>query len=123
MSGDVNTLTMDVADKSLNTLWKRANVISNNIANADTPGYKERGVNFENALAGAISDGNLTEGEVQAVQPQVVSIGGGEDQNGNNVDMDSQMVELARNQLQYNYLSRAVSSQLSLLSKAASSSK
>ncbi|MFD2168116.1 flagellar basal body rod protein FlgB [Thalassotalea euphylliae] len=32
---------------------KRAEIIASNIANADTPGYKAKGMNFQEALAGA----------------------------------------------------------------------
>ncbi|NMP32873.1 flagellar basal body rod protein FlgB [Thalassotalea sp. M1531] len=32
---------------------KRAEIIASNIANADTPGYKARGMNFQDALASA----------------------------------------------------------------------
>lgn len=123
MSGDVNSLTMDVAEKSLSVLWKRGNVISDNISNADTPNYKEKGVAFEDTLSNAISDGNLTESELSSAQPQIVTLAGNEDVNGNSVDIDSQMVELARNQLQYNYLSKAITTQFSLLSEAESSGK
>lgn len=38
---------IDFYKKALDYAWKRNEVISNNIANADTPGYKAKDVNFK----------------------------------------------------------------------------
>lgn len=120
MQSPVSLLTTDVANKSLDALWERANVISNNIANADTPGFKEQAVTFEDTLAQALGGGTLTQSVVNAVSPQVTTVLGTEDSTGNSVDMDSQMVELARNQLQYSYMEKGLSAQLTMLQSAAS---
>jgi len=36
--------------KGMNLRSQRAEVIANNIANADTPGYKAKGMDFQNAF-------------------------------------------------------------------------
>ncbi|ADQ39954.1 flagellar basal-body rod protein FlgB [Caldicellulosiruptor acetigenus I77R1B] len=38
---------IDLYKKALDWAWKRNEIISNNIANADTPGYKVKDLNFE----------------------------------------------------------------------------
>ncbi len=39
---------------------KRAEIIASNIANADTPGYKAKGMNFQDALASASKAQNMS---------------------------------------------------------------
>jgi flagellar basal-body rod protein FlgB len=47
-------------DDSLNVLSERQNVIASNIANANTPGYKEKTVNFEKIMQDIVnSSGSL----------------------------------------------------------------
>ena len=120
MLGSVDNLALEAGSKSLDALWLRANVISNNIANNDTPGYTQQTVSFEDQLSSALSDNRLTDEELASVQPSVEAAPGGGTPDGSAVDIDSQIVELMRSQLQYNYLERAVSGNLGLLETAAS---
>jgi flagellar basal-body rod protein FlgB len=123
MSGSIDQLSTDIGVKSLDAMWKRSNVIANNIANSDTPGYKEQTVSFEDQLSGALADNNISESELANINPQVVTQSGSSSSDGSGVDMEQQMVELMRNQLQYSYLERGVSDSLSLLQTAASDGK
>lgn len=41
---------VDVLNKAANASWLREQTISNNISNADTPGYKRKDVDFESVL-------------------------------------------------------------------------
>lgn len=120
MDGVTNSLTLDIANKSMDALWQRANVISNNISNADTPGYKEKNVTFEDALANAINSGSISANTLNSIEPQVVDVQGAEDTTGNSVDMENQMVQLAKNQLQYSYMEKSENDSLSMLRSAAS---
>lgn len=115
----VNSLTLSMGSKSLDALWTRANVISDNIANADTPGYKEKVVTFENTLTEALKNNTLTEDKLKNMEPQIVAVDGIVDANGNSVDMESQMIDLTKNQLQYSYTRKAISDQLNMLRTAA----
>ena len=45
---------INVLDKAADAAWLRNEVISNNIANADTPGYKRQDVDFEAQLSKAL---------------------------------------------------------------------
>lgn len=121
MAGSIGMLSMDVGTKAISALWQRSNAISDNIANADTPGYQQKSVSFENQLSQALSDDHLDTNELSSVSPQLqVESGTNSSADSNGVDMETQMVELMRNQLQYSYLTRGVSNQLSLLKTAAS---
>ena len=120
MSGSIDTVALAVGHKSLDALWERSNAISDNIANADTPGYQQKSVSFETELADALGDGRLTGQEVDGLQAAQTAARGGGTPDGSAVDMEQQITELMRNQLQYNYMERAVSDNLGLLKTAAS---
>lgn len=115
MVGAVDDLVLDVGAKSLSAIWKREGVISDNISNGDTPGYVAKSVSFEDQLSGAIADGRLTSSELSGVNPVIT-----ESVSGSGVDMEQQIIEMMRDQLQYNYLERGVSDHLSLLKTAVS---
>lgn len=110
-------LTTAVLTKALSGYGARNEAIANNIANADTPGYKRVDVNFESALASAVQadrdrlaagdaggapgvDGPAAGTATDGVAPSVLSTdtttmrtdGGG-------VDPDDEMARLAQNQL------------------------
>ena len=62
--GGKDTLHMALVDSTQQLLeaamrgsWQRETALTNNIANADTPGYQPQEVNFESALQSAISGG------------------------------------------------------------------
>jgi flagellar basal-body rod protein FlgB len=120
MSGSIDTIAIDVGTKSLNALWQRSSVISNNIANNDTPGYQEQTVSFEDQLTGALSDNTITESELANINAKTVTQSGSSSSDGSAVDMEQQMIELTRNQLQYSYLTRGLNDSLDNLKTAAS---
>ena len=99
--------TTNILAKALEGTWARNTAISNNIANADTPGYKRQDVAFESYLEQALaSDDTPTTESLSKVQPKTytdyASVSYRLD--GNNVDIDSEMSYLAENQLRYNTL-------------------
>lgn len=105
---------LDVMNKALDASMMRNNIISNNIANQETPGYKRQDVKFETILAKEIEskgtstiDVNTLEGEVYTDRQ---SFSGRLD--GNNVDIDQEMSELAKNKLRYETLTRRASAQI-----------
>ncbi len=117
-----------ILSKALNAYSLRHQVISANIANIGTPGYKAQSVDFENALSSAMSN-NVVEGQVtnerhlgigiQSTSPDgpmsVVENNPGELTDAdmksgiNDVDVDSEMAELAKNQIRFKYASRLLS--------------
>lgn len=110
----------------------RQQVISNNIANAETPGYKAKRVEFENILQKHLS--NQTSQFVGTqTDPRHLTIGQGRgipapqmvedtesviNNNGNNVDVDREMTEMGKNSLWYYMLTDRVTSHYNNLSYA-----
>lgn len=67
-----------------------ARIIAANIANADTPGYKARGIDFSKALAAQL---NGTGGEIAAQYERGLPVG----LDGNNVSLEHEGVHAAAN--------------------------
>jgi flagellar basal-body rod protein FlgB len=113
---------------ALNAYALRNKVSAANIANVNTVGYKSKSVTFEEELAGAMTRGTVTTARTNSrhiplgdaghpdTPAQVV-----EDRNGtgtqkdelasgvNNVDIDHEMAELAKNQIRFRFAARLVS--------------
>ncbi len=108
-----------ILEKSLNASWTRNDIISQNLANVDTPQYKRKDVAFEeflndsmgrNRLEGTVTDKRHiainSKGKVDNVEPELVEDNSNSSMriDGNNVDIDSEMANLAKNQIKYNAL-------------------
>ncbi len=74
----------------LNVRQDRADLIANNIANADTPNYKAVDVDFDDALAGQMSAPDTAP---TAEYRDDVTVG----LNGNDVSLDDERIEDAQN--------------------------
>lgn len=115
---------VNVLDKAADAAWMRNDVIANNLANVDTPNYKRQDVAFEGELTRALSKmkyksmdekvDNLTFG---SLTPTIYTDHGGYSYriDGNNVDIDTENVELARNQIKYNALIASVNQEFANL--------
>ncbi len=120
MSSVMNNTNMTLLEKSLDAVWLRQQVIANNIANAATPGYKSQHLEFEDLLEQQIQKAGTDEKDMQSavekVEPRIVR-----DENttaqedGNNVDLDYENIEMARAQMQYSYLTSSLNSQINRL--------
>ena len=121
MSSLIDTHAFDyvnVLDKALDASWLRNEAISNNIANADTPGYKRQDVNFETQLAKALRssryktmDAKVADVKLNRLNPIAYTDYAGFSYriDGNNVDPDTEGVYLAKNQVVYQGLEQSVS--------------
>ncbi len=114
---------LKLREKTLDATWARNEVIAQNIANVDTPGYKKSSVSFEEHLDSAMDSssfrGNTTDSRhipigknrVDKVNIRVAK----EYKNlstrldGNNVDIEAEMASLAKNDIRYNTLVQSVS--------------
>ncbi len=113
LSGGVNPLLV----RALAVADLRHRVLANNIANAETPGFKASRVEFESLLQAAVAGGS----DPAAVAPQVVQDAGlSLTPDGNNVDIDTEMAALAGNQLWYAALTRSLGDQFGRLRAAIS---
>jgi flagellar basal-body rod protein FlgB len=125
--GDSVTQTLG---RALDVNWFRQQLISNNIANVDTPNYKRQDIDFQQTLkramdgSGEISMTRTNEqdlGKTRDGEVQPVMINSAPDtlrNDGNNVDIDNEMAQQAMNSLQYNALARLESDQLGMLKTA-----
>lgn len=95
--------------------------ITNNIANADTPGYKAKQRSFSQSLASEMSlTANKTHIEHVdfkggAASTKLNELQGQYNHNGNSVDIDKEMANLAENQIQYNALIERLNGRFSSL--------
>ncbi len=120
MSSLIDTNAFDyvnVLDKAMDASWLRNEAISNNLANADTPGYKRQDVNFETQLAKALRssryktmDAKVADVKMNRLNPIAYTDYAGFSYriDGNNVDPDTEGVYLAKNQVVYQGLYQSV---------------
>jgi flagellar basal-body rod protein FlgB len=100
-----------VLHTAINGLAERQNVISDDIANVDTPGYQARSVDFETALKAAIDRGSATGSITATVTPDQTPIGA----NGNNVDLRKEEMAAIQTQYQYQVVGQAFSNRADLM--------
>lgn len=121
---------VNVLDKAADATWARSEVLSNNIANVNTPGFKRKDVEFEDyllaALEGATDSRSLSQAVanldldgVQAVAYTDMSTLSYR-LDGNNVDIDTENVEYASNQIKYNTLIDSMTHQFAMIRSALS---
>jgi len=116
-----------ILEKALDASLLRNDTISQNISNIDTPTYKRKDVAFEqylnNSLGKASLEGNLTDKRhiainsknIDKVDPTITQDNSDVSMriDGNNVDVDSEMAYLAKNQIKYNTLIQLINSNYS----------
>lgn len=113
---------INILQKAADTSWKRNEVIANNIANVDTPGYKRKDVEFETYLMSAlVGDGSLDKrvatARLDTITPQVYTDYSNLSYrlDGNNVDIDTETVKLAENQIRYYSLMDSITQEFNRL--------
>lgn len=108
---------INVMDKAADAAWLRNNAISNNIANATTPGYKRQDVSFEHELMQALGNFRYESMDSKVYNLNTNDIVGrvytdarafSYRLDGNNVDIDTENVYLAENQIKYNAILDAI---------------
>ncbi|RZD16221.1 MAG: flagellar basal body rod protein FlgB [Candidatus Acididesulfobacter guangdongensis] len=127
-----------VLDESLNVLSARQNVIASNIANANTPGYKEKTVNFEKIMQDAVGSENslnlktnspkdfinlgvnninnsesFSSANIEAQKVQSVPA-----LDGNTVNMGTEMAEMSANAIRFEAVSTLLSKKFTMLNYA-----
>ena len=105
--------------KLLDVAHVRHEVIAQNVANVNTPGYRRQDVQFEQAFAQALAANQ--QGTALRLQPKViVPEGGAQRQDGNNVDIDVEMGQLSKNSLLYKVYAQILAVQLAQMRSAVS---
>lgn len=136
----LDTANFKIMQKNLDILAQRIELIGQNVSNVNTPFYKAKKLEFENLLAEQLEKKEETmhawrmrsksadedinkkvrlEEIIESVSPQIVTDETTEMKvDGNNVDIDYENLELARTQIQYNYMIRKITDEYNLLKTA-----
>lgn len=115
---------VNVLGKAADASWLRNDILANNLANADTPGYKRKDIDFESQLRRALGSSRY-----ESVDSKVSHVTSTELEgrvytdaanfsyrlDGNNVDIDTENVELASNQIKYNGLMSGINQEFANL--------
>jgi flagellar basal-body rod protein FlgB len=101
-----NSQSKNIIHKALDGTWQRNQLLSENIANVDTPNYKRKDVTFEQSLKRAIRNNKTTTRDLETMSFRTITDQPGLSyrKDGNNVNIETEMVYLAENQLKYNTL-------------------
>lgn len=116
------------AKLSLNGLALRQQMISRNISNVDTPGYKSQVVSFEQTVRQALKktqEAALTTTNFNHIQPEPSTSltgfisqerpGGTDRADANNVDIDTELTDMSETNVRYQAIAEMVSRKFSLL--------
>ena len=129
----INSLIDDpalgAAQRALDGLSLQQQVISRNIANVDTPGYQAQTVDFETALRQAQNpQGQLSLASTNSRHLGLADLadsssarlmlrpGGSERADGNDVNIDDEMLDMSQAGIQYQAMTELVGQKFSLLS-------
>jgi len=96
-------------EQFMNLVSARQKLVASNIANADTPGYQTKDIDFESEL----------QSQLTGSKPNVIEVSGLKNKNdGNNVDMDREARLLAENALRFSVASQLAHSEMSTIRTA-----
>ena len=111
---------INVLDKAADASWKRQELISNNIANQDTPEYKRQDVDFEGQLQQALKntkyksiDDKVSDLKLNRLEARQYTDYANYSYrlDGNNVDPEQEQIKLAANQMKYEGLINSLTQQ------------
>jgi flagellar basal-body rod protein FlgB len=94
----------------------RQSVLANNLANAETPGFKRMDVDFHDALAQAMNTGDPSTIDSTSFTPQQDSQTMRAD--GNGVDIDTESATMAKNGLEYEALVSVAKARIQIVQSA-----
>lgn len=117
---------VDQLGKATAASWLRADTINNNIANVETPNFKRSSVAFEQYYKSALDGSRFQQKQTRQKHRTFGEDGGGTARvvrentttmrmDGNNVDIDREMTDMARNVIYYNTLTTQTSKQFEAL--------
>ena len=96
-------------ERYMNLLSTRQKLVAANIANADTPGYKTKDIDFQSELAMQMANASPDVMEVPDLKTK---------NDGNNVSIDREARLLAENAMRFNVASNLARSEISLVRSA-----
>lgn len=99
----------DILERALDLAAYRQKLISGNMANVDTPGYRTRDIDFRQELARQLQSGEMLTPEAQEV-PNLL-----ERPDGNNVSIERESLAMAETQLQFREASQLLRREFRLI--------
>ncbi len=122
----LNDKSLEIAKLTLDGLAQRQEVIGQNLANVDTPGYQAQTLNFEDLLKRAMNGSAPL--SLESTNPAHISLGsqastfstglrqgGSWRSDGNDVDIDVELNQMAETGIRYQAITQLVSQKFSLL--------
>ncbi len=118
--------TINLIEQGLNGAVERQKLLANNISNVNTPNYKRKDIDFKNVLRNNLQPDRTLKlqttdkGHMSTkVQRNNFRIPQGTNSNykndGNNIDIDTEMAYMAKNNLYYNTLTQRLTDKFHLL--------
>ena len=116
--------TIPALEKAMDLTWRRNEVISSNVANAETPQYRAIDLNFAGELEKAFQNNSgpitktdpkhmdLEQDDMAHITPDLSGV---TKPDGNNVDIDIQMGQLSYNSGKYSSAARLLRKKLGML--------
>lgn len=119
---------INVLNKSADASWTRNQLLSNNLANASTPNYKRKDIEFQTYLARQLQgsgslDQKVSGVDLNSIEPTVYTDHSSLSYrlDGNNVDVDTESANLAQNQIRFNALMDSMTSEFNRIKLAITS--
>ena len=109
-----------LSKKLMDAAHIRHEALSNNIANAETKGYKRRDlpVTFQKELNNALDRGDKDKIKNMGIRTEMDSRTKPVRMDGNNVELDRELLEINRNTLNYFFLSDYIGGKIKTLNSA-----
>ncbi|SEB90379.1 flagellar basal-body rod protein FlgB [Paramicrobacterium humi] len=107
-----DSVTAAALTSALDGLSQRQRAIADNIANVNTPNYHAKRVQFEDALAASVAEGNgrVTATTGESLEPTRLD--------GNNVNLDTETLSNIDTVLRYQFATQAMNGQFSSIRTA-----
>ena len=114
----VNTIVYDdstlLASKLLQISNTRQQIISNNLANASTPGYIRKELDFQKSLSEQINSGDIR--NVESVKGEVIDdMTEAPRVDGNNVTVATELNQLMQNSVMSNLMAKAYTTKMNII--------
>lgn len=116
---------INVLEKATDASWLRNTILSNNLSNVDTPNFKRQDVQFESYLIGQLAGGDSMDSYVDNMKLSTLNATIYTDNSnlsyrldGNNVDIDTENAEYAKNQIKYRVMTDSISQEFARLRTA-----
>ncbi len=126
-----NDISIPSLKRGMNAYTLRQKVIAHNIANLTTPGFQAKKVEFEELLASKLKDRPRLKGrnthphhlpigglDVRKVRPRIVKAGTGYFNGRNDVNVDTEMAEMAKTTIAFDAAAKLLYVKYQILQKS-----